>query len=173
MSDAQGTGLTAFAPKTQRSDTPREAPGTNVAPISERARAPAVTVGGLMKAGVPSVSRADRLALAAARMRARRVDALAVMDTGRLAGIVSAGDVLRAVADGVSTDAIQVADYMTPARGPVAVADHLSVAARRMIKCGVRHLPVVNEGRVVGVISARDLLVGWEVPLELTGPGQW
>ena len=138
-----------------------------------RPRVPAATVGGLMRAGVPSVDLTDRLATAAARMRTRRAAALAVMDGERLAGIVSEHDVLRAVADGLSTDVLQVADYMRPQSGAIEAADRASVAAQRMIEQGVRHLPVVREGRIVGVISASDLLGEWNVPGELVGSEPW
>jgi CBS domain-containing protein len=44
---------------------------------------------------------------------------------------------------------------------PVTVApdEDLEVAARRMAELGVRHLPVVDGGRLVGVLSMRDLLM--------------
>lgn len=131
--------------------------------------APAATVGDLMRAGVPSVDMGDRLATAAALMRDRRVAALAVLDGQRLAGIVSERDLLRAVAQGLSTDALHVEDCVKPVPCTIGAADQASVAARRMIEQGVRHLPVVRAGRVVGVVSACDLLIGWGVPLELIG----
>jgi CBS domain-containing protein len=122
-----------------------------------------------MRAGVPSVDRADRLVAAAALMHRRGVTALAVVDGERLAGIISDSDVLRAVADGLSTDALLIADYLAAAPCTIDVADEAAVAVRRMIDHGVRHLPVVSAGRVVGVISACDLVAAWGVPAELLG----
>ena len=129
-----------------------------------------LSAGQLVHAGVPSVDRSDRLARAAALMHSKRVAALAVVDGERLAGMVTERDVLRAVADGLSSDTLCVAEYMTPVEDTIGAADQATVAARRMIEHGVRHLPVFSGERVVGVISASDVLVGWGVPQELIGP---
>jgi CBS domain-containing protein len=129
--------------------------------------AAASTVGGLMRAGVAAVDPGDRLAAAAARMQSRRVAALAVMTGGRLAGIVCERDVLRAVADGLSTDALQVTDCMGSPPATIGVGEEATAAARLMVERGVQHLPVVGGGQVIGVISARDLLVAWGVPPRL------
>jgi acetoin utilization protein AcuB len=53
----------------------------------------------------------------------------------------------------------RVADYMTDRPVTVAPDDDLAVAAQRMADLGVRHLPVVEGGRLLGVLSMRDLLV--------------
>lgn len=142
------------------------------APPAERVTAgwpwaPAARVGHLMQADVPSVQRTDRLAAAAALMHGRRVHALAVVDGDRVAGVISESDVLRAVAEGFSTDLLSVADYMSPAPGTLDAEDEALAAAQRMIEHGVRHLPVLRAGRVAGVISAPDLLVGLGVPPKL------
>lgn len=124
----------------------------------------------LLRADIPSVQRTDRLAAAATLMHRLRVPALAVMDDRCLAGIISERDVVRAVAEGLSTDLLCVGDYMSPAPGTAQAADSALSAVRRMIEHGVRHLPVVSAGQVTGVISAGDLLAGLGVPAELIGP---
>jgi len=54
---------------------------------------------------------------------------------------------------------LQVQKYMT--RNPVSIApdDTLSTARVRMEECGIRHLPVIDGTRLVGVISSRDLFL--------------
>ena len=142
-----------------------------LAALARATSAPRVEV--LMRAGLPSVDPSDRLAAAAARMRREGVGALAVVHDGRLVGILSERDLLRAVADGLSTDATPVADYMRAAPGVVRATDRAADAARAMVHLGARHLPVVSDEEVVGVISVRDLLVAWDVPLELLGDEPW
>src|SRR5829696_7007050 len=53
-----------------------------------------------------------------------------------------------------------VSDYMTPAPEVLRPDSDLAEAARQMLQLGVRHLPVVQRGRLVGVLSMRDVLGG-------------
>ena len=95
---------------------------------------------------------------AATRMRRYDVSALPVYRTHQLVGIVTERDVVTAIADGADPAAARVADYMTDRPVTVRLDDDVEVAARRMAELGVRHLPVVDGGRLVGVLSMRDLL---------------
>jgi len=109
----------------------------------------------------PSVVKAEvtePLVALARRMRAHGISALPVYEGDRLVGIVSERDVVSAVADGTATT-IVAAEYMTP--GPVTAAPHEDSAhvALRMLELGIRHMPVVEDDRVIGVVSARDLLM--------------
>jgi CBS domain-containing protein len=115
-------------------------------PVSERCRR--VLVGTL-----PS----ERLLDAAIRMRRCDVSALPVSRGQRLVGIVTERDVVTAVADGVDPATSSVADYMTDRPVAVGPDEDVAVAARRMTELGVRHLPVVDAGRLVGMLSMRDL----------------
>lgn len=100
----------------------------------------------------------------AARMQFHEVGALLVFHHGALEGIVTERDLLCAVADGVDPATATVERYMT--RDPVTVSPDTEAAdaAAQMLALGARHLPVVEGGRVVGMLSARDLLpdVSWE-----------
>lgn len=58
-----------------------------------------------------------------------------------------------------------VREIMTPAPWVVEVTDSLRRAHARLLESDVRHLPVVNRGRLVGIISERDL------PSDLVTPG--
>jgi CBS domain-containing protein len=104
-----------------------------------------------------TVEAAQPLAEVAERMVAREVGAVLVLDGDRLAGIMTERDVLRAVARGISADAV-VGDWMTTdpeTIGPDETTEH---AATLMMHGGFRHLPVVEDDEVVGILSIRDLM---------------
>jgi CBS domain-containing protein len=94
---------------------------------------------------------------AAKLMTERRVGAALVLDSGRLRGILTERDVLQAVASG-GVEASSVADCMTPHPDTVDPSDSTAHAAVLMIHGGFRHLPVVEDERVVGMLSMRDLV---------------
>jgi CBS domain-containing protein len=104
-----------------------------------------------------TVSAGDRLGEAAKRMVARGVGAVLVMEGERLEGILTERDLMRAVAGGYSDDA-RVSDWMTRQPETVEASDATDHAASLMIHGGFRHLPVVDQGRVAGIISIRDLM---------------
>jgi CBS domain-containing protein len=131
-----------------------------------------LTVGDLVRVGL-SLERADRLPIAAAVMRRACAWAMAVVDGGQVVGLISDRDLLRAVADGLSTDVVVVADYMRPAPEAVGVSVGVSDAAATMVRTGAPHLPVVRDGRLLGVVSARDILAAWGVPRGLLGDEPW
>ena len=94
----------------------------------------------------------------AARLQDKDVSALVVLDGYRLAGIITERDLVRAVADRRELAACTAGEYMTLEPATVALETPLGEVAGRMLACGVRHLPVVVAGDVVGMVSARDLL---------------
>lgn len=104
------------------------------------------------------VERHEPLATAAKRMFDERIGSVVVLDdTGELTGILTERDLLRACAAGVDTHSSTVSKWMT--EDPVtALADaEAGAALQTMIDRGFRHLPVLGEGGVVGVVSMRML----------------
>jgi CBS domain-containing protein len=93
----------------------------------------------------------------AKRMVAKDVGAVLVYEGGKLCGILTERDVLRAVADGID-DHTLVRDRMTPNPETLDADDTTEHAAVLMIHGGFRHLPVMEAGEVVGVLSIRDLM---------------
>ncbi len=91
-------------------------------------------------------------------MRERGVGAVLVVDrSGALAGIFTGRDaVCRVLAEGLDPGATTLAEVMT--RDPDATAPGCSAVEllRRMRDGGYRHLPVVEAGRVVGIVSRGD-----------------
>jgi CBS domain-containing protein len=93
----------------------------------------------------------------ARRMAARNVGAVLVLEAGRLSGIMTERDLMRAVARGLRDDAV-VGECMTADPDTIAPDDTIEHAATLMIHGGYRHLPVVDGDDVVGVLSIRDLV---------------
>ena len=97
---------------------------------------------------------------------ARGVGAVIILDGGLLAGILTERDLLKAVATGRAEDA-RVREWMTPHPETVEAWESTGQAASLMIHGGFRHLPVVDEGEVAGIVSIRDLM---RVALEDSAP---
>jgi CBS domain-containing protein len=110
----------------------------------------------IMTRDVLAVEPTTRLPEAAARMHERGVGAVVVVESGRLVGIFTERDVLRAVATGTVDG--PVGDTMTRAPETIGQDEATSQAAALMIHGGFRHLPVVAGDDVVGMISIRDLI---------------
>jgi CBS domain-containing protein len=104
-----------------------------------------------------SIDAGATLGEAAARMAERGVGAVVVLEDDAIAAILTERDVLKAVAAGKDGSA-SVTDWMTRHPDTIEPGDTTDHAASLMIHGGFRHLPVVEEGRVVGIVSIRDLM---------------
>ena len=102
-------------------------------------------------------SAADSLRAAAERMWRNQTGSLLVMDGDQLTGIITERDLLRAVARGVDLRAATVDEVMTVDVFTVPPDMSLREAAREMASRWIRHLPVVEDGRLLGVVSMRDV----------------
>jgi CBS domain-containing protein len=92
-------------------------------------------------------------------MTERNVGAVPVVDGERLVGIFTERDVMsRVVADGRDPKATRVADVMSPELVVADFRDTYETCLRRMQQARVRHMIVLKEGRLAGVLSVRDLL---------------
>jgi CBS domain-containing protein len=99
----------------------------------------------------------DTLAEAARKMWKQQTGSLLVMDGEDLVGIVTERDVLKAVAGGGPLQSTHVSEVMSKDLVTVGPGTSLREAAKVMADRWIRHLPVVDGGRLVGVISQRDL----------------
>jgi CBS domain-containing protein len=96
---------------------------------------------------------------AAQKMTERNIGAVAVVDQGALAGVFSERDIMaRVVAKGLNPDDTSVAAVMTKEILVAGPEENVDVAIQKMHSIGSRHLPVVANGKLVGMISIRDLL---------------
>ena len=98
---------------------------------------------------------------AAARlMKKKSVGAVMVVkDNGRLAGIFTERDaVFRVLAEGRDPKTTRLSDVMTPQPQTITPEKPFGHALLMMYESGFRHVPVVENGKPVGMVSARDVL---------------
>ena len=114
------------------------------------------TVGEVMTKALLELAEETLLADAATAMTERRVGSALVVDGERLVGIITERDVLRAVGSG-SVDG-KVGDWMTRNPETVDADESTQQAGVVMIHGGFRHLPVLDGGAPVGIVSIRDLM---------------
>jgi CBS domain-containing protein len=114
------------------------------------------TIGEVMSTDLLTVAEDDTLVATAAAMDARRVGAVLVLRDGRLVGILTERDVLRAAATGELSGT--VASWMTPHPETVEAGETAAQAGVIMIHGGFRHLPVLDGATPVGIVSIRDLM---------------
>lgn len=107
-----------------------------------------------------TVAPEDTLGEVAERMRAQNVGAVVVKDYGRLIGILTERDMLRAMAARVHTSEARVRQWMT--EDPITAPSDMTAedAAELMLSHGFRHLPVVEGASVLGIVSLRRALGG-------------
>jgi len=96
---------------------------------------------------------------AARLMKEKQVGAILIMDEGRLAGIFTERDALfRVVSECRDAKTTRLAEVMTRNPQTVHPDKPFPAALHIMYEGGFRHVPVVEDGRPVGMISARDAL---------------
>jgi CBS domain-containing protein len=116
-----------------------------------------VLVRDVMTEAAVTDSAADTLRSAAERMWREQTGSLLVMDGGRLAGIITERDLMRAVALGADPAMTTVDEAMTSEVFTVSPDLPLRDAAREMAARWIRHLPVVDGERLLGMVSMRDV----------------
>ncbi|HSL11430.1 MAG TPA: CBS domain-containing protein [Actinomycetota bacterium] len=116
-------------------------------------------VADIMHTDVKSADAEDTFADVAKLMRSNGISSVVVLNgDGALSGIVTERDIVNLVAAGGDPQSVQVAHGMT--RRHLETCDpktDISEVADRMASMNIRHLPVVDHGKVVGIVSIRDL----------------
>ena len=116
------------------------------------------TVADLMTKDVLTVEPSDTIGEAAEKMHDANVGAVVVVeDMVRIVGIVTERDLLRAVAQRVRGAEARVRQWMTPDPLTVDPETTIEEAANIMFDNNFRHLPVVKDGRPLGIVSLRVL----------------
>jgi len=91
-----------------------------------------------------------------AKMHAAETDCVLVIDHDRLVGIFTDRDAVVKAA-GTRLEAFRVGDFMTPDPVVLRHDDPIAIAIHKMAVGGFRHIPIVEDGRPTGVVTARDV----------------
>jgi CBS domain-containing protein len=96
----------------------------------------------------------------AQRLRMQRIGAVIVSESGTsVDGIISERDIVRALAEhGPATLAMTVADLMTKGVVTCAPSDTISHVAKVMTQRRIRHVPVMEGGKLAGIVSVGDVV---------------
>lgn len=116
------------------------------------------TLRDLVRPGMISVPPECTLREAAERLSEEEIGLVVVADQRGMVGVVSERDVITALAGGADPDVVEVDDVMTPEPLCADIDDSLLFAADCMVNSNVRHLPILEGGEPISVISMRDIV---------------
>jgi CBS domain-containing protein len=146
--------------------------------MSEQAHTAApATAAAIMRAPLTTVEPNDHVAAAAYLMKHAGATALTVLDarTGQPAGIITEADIAHAVADGKDVNSTRINVLMTTRPTLITATTSVRDAAKVMISGHFRHLPVVGDAGLVGIVDITDVcraLLEADVPQPPAGPAE-
>jgi len=124
---------------------------------------PAVTVGQIMSYGVHTLSPRTTVAEAAEMMRRYGHEGFPVVDKkGRLVGVLTRREIDKALHHGLGDKPISL--YMYTGEVCVSPSDSVERLQAVMVEHGLGQIPVVEEGRIVGIVTRTDLIKLWGAP---------
>ena len=113
----------------------------------------------LVNKKIESIDHDAALKAAAQRMRDCRIGSLIVTRNGQAVGIVSETDLARkAVAEGLNPEKAHVSSIMSSPIISIEITESPERANDLMKEKGIRHLGITEQGKLIGIISVRDLL---------------
>ena len=117
------------------------------------------TVANVMRPPVTTVEQAAHVAAAAYLMKHAGATALMVLDarTGQPIGIITQADIARAVADGKDVNSVRIYDLMTTRPTVISTTTSVRDAANVMTSGHFRHLPVVGDAGLAGIVDITDV----------------
>jgi CBS domain-containing protein len=86
------------------------------------------------------------------------VGSLGVVADRQLVGIITERDLVRAIAAGADPETELVSDWMSEAPDVFSPDTEVAEAGRWLLEVGYRHMPVMADGELLGIVSIRDLL---------------
>ena len=121
-------------------------------------------VGSLVGGSSEVIGREATLEQAADALIRLGIGSLAVVDGRSLAGIITERDIVRAVSEDADPATEVVGDWMSEAPDTIDPSVDVEEAAVWPLEEGYRHLPVIENDELIGIVSTRDLL--WAITSE-------
>jgi CBS domain-containing protein len=105
----------------------------------------------------PNLSMAD----VAKIMTNNRVGSVVIMSGNRPKGIITNDDIVTVVANGQSPKGVKIKEFRKKKRGLVSAKpdDTVTDVAKKMIKNGVKRIPVIDKGKLLGIVSDKEILL--------------
>jgi citrate synthase len=116
------------------------------------------TVGDIMSSPVVTAGPDETVSDAAARMAEAKVGSVVIVEGDRPVGILTERDLIRLAAGATLASEAPLSDWATTDPDTIPPETEASDALETMERHGYRHLPVVDDGRLVGIVSLRDLV---------------
>jgi CBS domain-containing protein len=144
--------------------------------MSEQANVAApATAGDIMRSPLTTVEQNDHVAAAAYLMKHAGATAITVLDprTSQPAGIVTEADIAHSVADGKDVNTTRIYELMTARPTVIKTTTSIRDAAEIMTSGHFRHLPVMGDAGLVGIVDISDVclaLLEADFPLPPAGP---
>lgn len=110
-----------------------------------------------MSRNVRTIGSGSTLAEAARAMAKWKIGALIIVDGKAPTGIITEGDISRSVAKGAGSGT-SLLDFARRRLITVAPGERVEVAAKTMAEAGVKKLPVMEDGTMVGIITQTDIV---------------
>lgn len=117
-----------------------------------------VPVDGVMRSPVATIEPTASLREASRALRDWQIGTLAVVDNTDVLGIISERDIVCALAEGADADQVPVKSVMSRDPRYLTAGEDVTAAVDVMLAVGIRHLPVFEEGELIGMVSVRDLV---------------
>jgi CBS domain-containing protein len=132
-----------------------------------------------MRPPLTTVEQQDHVAAAAYLMKHAGTTALVVLDpwTGQPAGIITEADIAHAVADGKDVNSTRIYEVMTTRPTVINTTTSVRDAAKVMTSGHFRHLPVVGDAGLVGIVDITDVCLAlldpdvFGPPADMSQPG--
>jgi CBS domain-containing protein len=110
-----------------------------------------------MSTRLHTVEPSDSVGEAVAVMAQQRVGSVLVMEGDKLRGIFTERDTVRALSQSHDAARHEITSWMTHDPKTVSPDEDSDAALRTMLDNNFRHLPVIENGKIIGIVSMRDL----------------
>ena len=116
----------------------------------------------IMSTDLVTVGPEYNVADVASLMRSKRIGSVIVLEDDRVLGILTERDIIEVVGSGEDPKNVAAHEALTDDLITIEPSAPVEEAAHEMVRAGVRHLPVISEQELIGIVSMRDL-VRWSV----------